>query len=410
MNYLNSKTFCASAWFSTRNNNTEELAPCCNINCNKSKFNGKTAYTLNDTLETWHNSDYMQYLRAELDSGKFPEECYICRDNEKHNITSLRQSANTTIANRPASQQINNKSWMDIFFYNKRDLVSDVIVSVDAMVSNFCNFECVMCNSLDSSKIKSRWEKNKTHPALQNTLNSNPLYLHNTVPLIKNNNAIAHFHSTIVNHPISFLHIRGGEPLLDNHIIAMLESLPESKKRKIRLLFNSNCSVNLTETLQKLSGFKSIIVIASLDAIGIYGEYVRKHSVWVEIETSILNAIKNTDVLFKVHCVIHALNVVWLHQLEEWCNLHNLEVTFTFLDNPDYLTLASVPNDVLQTANKKIKDKKINARISEYEFSQTLHNDLLEYLDFYDESSTVKFDDLLNKKGDKKIPFKVISG
>jgi hypothetical protein len=398
MNYLNSKTFCASAWFSTRNDNTEQLAPCCVIDCSKSKFKGKVEHTLNDTFETWHNSDYLPYLRKELDSGEFPEECVKCRQDEKHNLRSLRQSSNKTIANNSASQQIND-SWMTAFFHDKHDLTSDVVVSMDAMISNFCNFECVMCNSLDSSKIKSRWAKNATHPSLQNTLNSNPLYLHNTIPLIKNSNSIANFQSIVNNHPISFLHIRGGEPLIDKHVLSILESLPENKKKKIRLLFNSNCSVDLTTTLQQLSGFKDMIIIASLDAVGIYAEYVRKHSVWTEIEASILNAIKNTDVIIKVHCTVHALNVAWLYQLEEWCELHNLEITFSFVYNPDYLSLASVPTEVLQVASSKIKNKGVRDIIAEYEFSEKLHEDLLTYVDFYDESSEVKFNDLLNKKG-----------
>ncbi len=398
MNYLNSKTFCASAWFSTRNDNAEKLSPCCVITCSKSKFKGKVEYTLNDTFETWHNSDYMQYLRKELDSGEFPEECFKCQNDEKHNLQSLRQSSNKTIANNSALQQINN-SWMTAFFHNKRDLISDVVVSMDVMISNFCNFECVMCNSLDSSKIKSRWAKNISHPSLQNTLNSNPLYLHNTIPLIKNSNSIANFQSIINNHPISFLNIRGGEPLIDKHVLSILESLPENKKKKIRLLFDSNCSVDLTTTLQQLSGFKDMIIIASLDAVGVYAEYVRKHSVWTEIEASILNAIKNTDAIIKVHCTVHALNVAWLYQLEEWCELHNLEITFSFVYNPDYLSLASVPTEVLQVASSKIKNKGVRDIIAEYEFSEKLHEDLLTYVDFYDESSEVKFNDLLNNKG-----------
>jgi len=407
MNYLNSKTFCASAWFSIRNDNTEKLTPCCAIDCSKSKFKGKVIHTLSDTFETWHNSDYIQYLRKELDSGEFPAECFVCKNNEEHNLPSLRQSVNATIANVSTLEQINS-SWMSVFFYNKSDFISDVVVSMDSMVSNFCNFECVMCNSLDSSKIKSRWEKNKTHPSLQHTLNSNPLFLHNTIPLIKNSNAISNFNHIVNNHPISFLHIRGGEPLIDKHVLSTLESLPASKKKKIRLLFNSNCSTDLTTVLQQLSGFKDIIIIASLDAVGIYAEYVRKHSVWNEIETSILNALKNTNVIIKVHCTVHALNIVWLYQLEEWCELHNLEISFGFVHRPDYLSLSAVPTAVLQEASNKIKNKRIKERILEYKFDQKLHNELLTYVDFYDESSKIKFDDLLNKKG-TEVPFKIDS-
>jgi hypothetical protein len=179
----------------------------------------------------------------------------------------------------------------------------------------------------------------------------------------------------------------------------MLNSLPDDKKKKTRLLLNSNCSVELTPILKQLSEFKDIIIVASLDAIGIYSEYVRKHSVWSEIETSILNALKNTDVIIKVHCTVHALNIAWLYQLEEWCELHNLELGFGFVNRPDYLSLASIPTEVLEIASSKIKNKGVRERIAEYKFSKKLHKELLTYVDFYDESSETTFSDLLNKKG-----------
>ena len=399
MNYLNSKTFCASAWFSVRNDNTERRTPCCSIDCSKSEFKGKVKYTLSDSFETWHNSDYMQYLRKELDSDKFPEECFKCRNAEKHNLPSLRQRTNNTIANNSNSQELSD-SWMSVFFHNKSDLTSDVVVSMDSMVSNFCNFECAMCFPHDSSKIKSRWEKNRTHPGLEYMFEANPQFLDTSMELIKNSNAIQNFRDIVNNQPLSFLHIRGGEPFIDKDVLSTLEALPEDKKKKIRLLFNSNCSVDLTTAINKLSGFKDIIIIASLDAVGVYAEYVRKHCVWAETEASILNAIKNTDAIIKVHCTVHALNVRWVYQLEEWCNKHNLELTFEFVHRPDHLSLSAVPTEVLQEASSKIKNKGVRKRIADYKYSEELHKHLLDYIAFYDESSNVKFEDLLNKKGD----------
>lgn len=407
MNYLNSKTFCASAWFGLRNDNTEKLTPCCAIDCSKSKFKGKVIHTISDTFEAWHNSDYMQYLRKELDSGEFPEECFKCRANETHNLLSLRQSTNETIANNPVSQQVDT-SWMDVYFQNKSDLVSDVVVSMDTIISNFCNFECAMCFPHDSSKIKSRWKKNKTHPGLKYMYEANPQFLDVSMQLVKNCNAKELFRSSVDNQPLSFIHIRGGEPFIDNDIISTIESLPENKKKKIRLLFNSNCSVELTPIIHRLKGFKDIIIVASIDGIGDTAEYVRKHCVWSETESSILNAIKNTNAIIKVHCTVHALNVLWLNELEEWCDNHNLQLTFDFVHRPDHLSLASVPKEVLQLASSKIKNNGVKARIAEYEFDQKLHNELLTYVDFYDESSEISFDELLNKKG-TEVPFKIIN-
>jgi molybdenum cofactor biosynthesis enzyme MoaA len=409
MNHLSSNTFCASSWFSVRNDNVERLTPCCAIDCSKSKFKGTTTYTISDTIDKWHNSKYMQYLRKELDSGVFPDECFQCRNDEEYGLQSIRKSSNKTIANNASKSSIYD-SWLSAYFTKKDNFESGLIVSIDSMVSNFCNFECVMCNPLDSSKIKSKWEKNKTHQSLQYTLNSNPLYVSNTTSLIRNSNAIVHFHDIIHKNPISFLHIRGGEPLIDKQLLTMIEELPENKKKKIRLLFNSNCSVDLTTVLAQLTGFKDIIIIASLDAVGVYAEYVRKHCKWAETESSILSAIKNTNAIIKVHCTVHAINVMWLWQLEDWCIKHELEMTFDFVHDPEYMSLSSVPEDVLRIASSKLKNTGLANRINKYKFSKNLHNELLNFMKFYDETSNTKLDELLDKKGNLGIPFKVISG
>ena len=412
MNYLDSKTFCAAAWFGVRNDNIERFTPCCSIDCSKSKFKGRVTYTIGNTFKTWHNSEYMQYLRKELDSGEFPEECFACQNAERHGLPSLRQKSNTTIANNSSLgithetiannlnlQEIND-SWMSVFFHDKKDLTSDVVVSLDSMISNFCNFECVMCFPHDSSKIKRRWEKNEAHPGLEYMLKANPQFKDTSITLIKNPNAIEHFRDMVNNQPLSFLHLRGGEPFVDKNLLSTLEMLPEDKKKNIRLLFDSNCSVDLTQVVERLKGFKDIIIVASLDGVGDTAEYVRKHCVWSETESSILNAIKNTDAIIKVHCTVHALNVLWLNELEEWCEDHNLELTFEFVHRPDHLSLSAVPTEILKKAGSKIKNKGVKGRIAEYKFSEELHKHLLDYVAFYDESSNITYEDLLNKKGD----------
>ena len=406
MNYLNSKTFCASAWFSVRNDNTEQLSPCCAIDCTKTAFTNKSVYTLSETTNAWHNSEYMQHLRKELATGVFPPECSSCKNNEENNLKSIRTSSNKSIANNQLGIDF-KESWLKLYFMNKVNYKSDLLVSIDAMISNFCNYECVMCNPLDSSKIKSNWSKNKDHTAIQPILKQNPLYLDNSTQLIKNINAIDHFHAIIKKHPITFLHIRGGEPFIDKHLMDLIKQLPDNKKKKIRLLFNTNASVDLTNHIKQLNGFKDIIIIASLDAIGSYAEYVRKNCVWKETESFIDDAMATTPAIIKVHCTVHALNIVWLHQLEHWCKDRNLEMSFEFVSNPDVLTLEAVPPDVLEYASQLIQNQGIKARIKKVVFDRNLHKQLLEYIDFYDLTSTTTFNKLLNKKGDIIPSFKI---
>jgi MoaA/NifB/PqqE/SkfB family radical SAM enzyme len=397
MNSLSSKTFCAAAWFGARNDNLGKLDVCCKIDTSLSKFKGKINYTLEkDEFNEWLDSDYLQYLREELDNNKIPNECFLCKDAEKNGLESLRQTSNVSIAN---TKNYTN-SWLSPYFKNKNDYFTDTIVSVDVMVSNLCNFECAMCFPVDSSRIHSTWKKDQSSEIVKQVLKDNPLYLDNITTLVKNNKAIEHFHKIIHNYPITFLHIRGGEPLLDENLLTLLEDIPVNKKKKIRLFFNTNGSINLVDIVNRFLDFKNVIMAISIDAINDHGNYVRKHSNWKKIKENVLSLKKYSNAIIRVHCTVHALNIMWVRDLEDWCDSNNLKLTFEFVYSPGYLSLSALSPNTLQNAKKSIKSQEVRNQINDIVYSNELHSQLLKYVEWYDKTSKVKFKDLPNKKGD----------
>ncbi len=396
MNPLSSKTFCASAWFSARNDNRNKLDVCCSIDTRQSQFQGKTNYNLSsDTYEDWINSEYLQYLRKEL-NDKMPSECYKCQKAEKYNIRSIRQIYNKSIA---GSDDYSN-TWLKLYFNKKKDYRNDFIVTADCMVSNLCNFECIMCFPDDSSKIHSTWKKDQSATVVKNMLAQDPLYLDNIKELSNNERARDHLRNTILHQPITFLRIRGGEPFMDEKLMSMLEKIPSAKKEKIRLAFTTNGSFDLIENTNRLKGFKELIVIVSIDAIGVHGEYIRKHSKWNIIEENVLSLVKQSNVLVYITCTIHALNIGWFDDLEDWCKKHDLPIGLTLVSNPNYLSLSALSADALAEEKKKTKNKELIRYINDTVPSDKLHAELLDYIKWYDKTSIIKFEDLPNKKGD----------
>ena len=134
----------------------------------------------------------------------------------------------------------------------------------------------------------------------------------------------------------------------------------------------------------------AISVNISVDAYGLLNDYIRKNSDWEQVKENILKANSKVSENFQIEIwsTISALNIMKIHELENWCNSHNLKLSFGIVDSPDYLSVDSVPVlSAVQTNNVGILNLIKNST-----FSQTKYNDLKRFLEFYDSTHHLKFE------------------
>jgi len=369
-----SEKFCAATWFGIRNENNGDFRVCCQHDVSLTKYSGKVNFNIkNDSVNDWVNSDYLQYIREQLGNNVELPECRRCWTRESAGLTSLRQNFNESISdNIPLNQNI----WLKKYFQNKKNYLLDHLLIADVKISNFCNFECASCNPWDSSKLYTKWLQNQQFDLIKQS----DEYFNNIKQTFRDS-ITTNYIAEILQQPIKVLKILGGEPLLDSRLLQMLENLDDKKKKKISLSFVTNGSVDLIRTDQKLSGFKHITYVVSVDGFGKLNEYIRMGSVWDQIENNILS-FKNKNIpnrTVKLFGVIQALNALHIPELRNWCEQNNLEIKFGFVDTPAYLSLSALPYE----QRKQVTDNQVLKLLESFPFNEEDYLNFKKYINWY---------------------------
>jgi hypothetical protein len=349
---IDQNTFCAAPWFQIRNDNQGEYRPCCQIRPQQSEFQGKKNFVFPlDDMEEWINSNYVQYLRQSLAAGNKIAECNECWQKESSGQLSLRKTINNTVTGNRGDRL--NKSWINAYFKNKKDYLSNLICSIDIKLTNLCNYSCVMCNPQDSTQIMSKWIMQKDHPGLQNRLQENTNWQNDSQNLVNSKHRY-NLLSQAINHRPQHLKILGGEPLIDEEMFKILSSIPTEQKQNINLLFVTNGSVSLSHVQNKLSDWKNIYFVVSLDGIGAVQDYIRHGSRWQEIKNNIIHYLSHQPGnRLWVNYTVQSLTLYHLPELLEFCYHYQIELSTGMLNEPDFFTLSAIPDDL----KYKIVDK-----------------------------------------------------
>ena len=394
------ETFCAAAWFQIRNEHADgKYRVCCEIDQSKSDFFGnKDLKWPEDKPEDFFNSDYVQYLRKELNEGKKIPECSSCWERESVGGKSLRQTLNDTVTNNKGNNLEN--TWIKNYFKNKKDYNSNLILSADIKTTNICNFACAMCEPMDSSKLYTKWIKNSNEPAIKKLLSLKPKnYLDNVKNAYMDKNNRYELLEYIISSKPKHLKILGGEPLMDEKMFEILNNFPE--KHNIKILFVTNGSKNLCEVSDRLKEYKDVNYTISLEGTGKIQDYIREGSVWEQIKNNILEyKTKYSNNQLSVHCTMQALNISYISDLIEWCHTHSIALNLNKLNEPNFLGISSVPPKIKEDIIKKLHNinwsrtelyntndyniSDIRKILEKTSFNKQNFNSLKKYIEWYD--------------------------
>lgn len=350
----NPKTFCAASWFQLRQQFDGTLRSCCEIKHNQTDFAGQTQYT---DIDEFLNSEYMAYVRHNLNTGNKIKECEGCWVKEKSGVISLRQMVNHDIG----LQRPYEKSWMPLYFKNKTTYNSDLVFSADIKTNNLCNFSCAMCGPRDSSQIYAIWQKHVNHPMVKEVLDSNPGMLEDINLIYKEGRSYQLLLNLLARQPLQ-IKLLGGEPLLDERLLSILENYPN--KHKTNLHFVTNGSKDLASTYARLGKYKHINFAVSLEGIGSVQDYVRRGSNWQEIESNIKASKDLYPSSVDATTTIQALTLYHLPELIQWAHMQSINLVIATLDFPIHHHINSIPPELMDACLQRLKNCKYN--ISNY--------------------------------------------
>ena len=243
--------------------NSLEVSPdgtcqvCCKIKKPILKSNGTPYNLTTDQLnDIWHSED-LQSLRKRFKNGEKPPECELCWTEEESNNISLRHHS----FNIPVNE-------------------SNVVEYLVLKLSNLCNLKCRICSPELSTQWLSEGIKNSwfTEEQVQklNLNRSKKLTASNLETLTK---WIPHLKRLLAY---------GGEPFLNDELIQVLDLCCElNASGHISFTANTNGTIFNAQLIQKLSLFKDVFILFSVDDINERFEYQRKNAKWSQVENNL---------------------------------------------------------------------------------------------------------------------------
>jgi len=293
-----------------------------------------------NSMEEVFNGKDMREMRLNMLSNKTSRQCGKCYDQEKSGFFSLRLSSNKHFGHNIG--MIDN---------TQADGTADFVIKYwDIRFSNLCNFACRSCGTWFSSN----WYEDHKKLTGKPPEHAKIMRVGRTADDIWNQMLEQFDH-------VEQFYFAGGEPLIMEEHYKILKELDRRKMYHVRLIYNTNFS-KLTfkdmDVLELWNKFDSVSVGASLDAMGPRAEYMRKGTVWSDIEA---NRKRMQEVCPKVDFyisatvgLINALHVVDFHRTwSEQGYIKPQDFNFNLLQFPFWQRIDLLPESMKQQVKEK---------------------------------------------------------
>ena len=300
-----SKYFCILPWIHIHAWPNGKVFPCCMAD-SSIQFSSTTE----DSVITMMNSDEFKKLRLNMVNEKPSLACKRCYDLEKHGIWSLRKSHN----------KVRGEDSYDLVKKTKKDgtIENFKFKYMDIRFSNICNMKCRTCgpecSSLHAQEyVEKKWTKDHLKiwfnmDKIVVNCNEDGKFMEKLKPYLKD---------------VEEVYFAGGEALITPEHYELLDFWIEHGKYDVNITYTTNFSVfkyKKKNVLDYWSKFKTVKIYASLDANYQVAEYLRKGTVWSDIEKNIQTIKKKApNVVFGLTPTISIWNVHNFPDLfEEW--------------------------------------------------------------------------------------------
>jgi MoaA/NifB/PqqE/SkfB family radical SAM enzyme len=211
--------------------------------------------------------------------------------------------------------------------------------TIDVRWTNLCNFACVYCNPMFSSKWADETKIIISTPTKQQQIN---------------------FKKYILEHAGQLKHVymAGGEPLLMKENLELLELL-QRVNPEVNLRINTNLSKTDTQVFDRICEFKNVHWTVSIETIEDEFEYVRYGGKWSDFLDNLLQ-IKKLGHKISFNMLWFLLNYESIFGCVDYLKglgYHNNSFIIGPLMDPEYLNIRHLPENVLNLLKVKLESK-----------------------------------------------------
>jgi MoaA/NifB/PqqE/SkfB family radical SAM enzyme len=298
----------------------------------------------NMTIPEWINSAHQCRARLDKLNGTKEYLCGMCYNEEAMGSSSKRVKENLKSKIRSDDNfEVDFARSPDLHYFNysrdnqgKTDYMRPY--SYHISLGNECNLACKMCGPTASSKLAVELQKTGEYkgPVLMDWTRNSTAW----------NHVVDYMCST---EDLRFVHIIGGEPLLNPRFENLIDRLLDAGKTDIYLGFTTNGTVVKPDLIEKLNAFRHVDIGVSIEASGILNDYIRAGSNTQTVLDNIdlyLKYRREAHVYVTARVVPSALSVHTLDDLYRWCISRKLDVVSNVLTWPEHQQIQHLPGDV----------------------------------------------------------------
>lgn len=319
-------------------------------------------------LKWWETDRYINEVRSriisDLENGIEHSGCSQCWNDEKNSIKSLRQKSNEWIVNTS-----NNE-------YN--------VIHLEVNLGILCNLRCIMCgpnaSSLWETEYKTGSEKTKFwfNNFQKQSWVDDPKFLSWITPFLKN---------------ARYINFAGGEPLIVPQFESVIDIIISlGREKQVQLTMNTNLTKLPKKLLEKLSKFKNVNIMVSLEGFGKKNDYLRFPSKWEDIESNIDSLFNYPNFTVGIHHTIQHSSVYALPELIKFYYSKKFNSFYTnTVQGKLQLELEGVPKkdmDNFITWAKSIESipeiKNLIPRLESVQFDPVVHQKFKQYINYID--------------------------
>lgn len=346
-----SKHFCILPWIHFHAWPDSKVFPCCMADSTK-----PISSTSEESVIKMMNTEEYKQLRLRMINDQPSEVCQRCYDVELLGTWSLRQSQNRVRGNTYLHlvNETNEDGSIDNF----------QLKYMDIRFSNICNMKCRSCGPSCSSLWAQEYKDRHGEVMLRDRFGLNKI--------VVTNNEGDDFWKKLEPYllDVEEVYFAGGEALITPEHYRILDYWLEHGHTNVKVTYTTNFSVfkyKDKKVLDYWKKFPKVEVFASLDASGSLAEYMRKGTVWSEIEENARMIKKEAPhVKFELTPTISLWNA---HQFpafhKEWIEKgfisKNQEIRLNLLTSPWYASILVAPQfykDYLKTLYEPIRNDK----------------------------------------------------
>ena len=354
---MDNKTICPNFFNNVMNDSFGVYKTCClHVPIKDNKVVG---VAVNESLDTFWNSDYMKQSRIKAINGEEIKGCEECYRSERNGGTSLRKDL--------VEIYEENEDYLDsIKIAQENDGQLDKFpTAIELRVGNLCNLKCRMCQPQDSDLINKEY---KELISLDNTLGE-------ILPIVDfeiTDDLTSYIQGIRDNaSTIKIIRFSGGEPLINKSFYELLDYLIEGDYAKnIEFRLNTNLTKMKEETLEKLSKFKRVTIDFSIDGLGPVYEYIRYPMVWDITKNKIDMAYKfmanHDNIKMNANFTVQIYNVFCMFDLIDFFLSKSILPILHILQNPSYLNIRNMPDNLKNDLIVKIDETLDNIKSKGY--------------------------------------------